>query len=125
MKKALFFGNPLVEKDSLLHRIMPQLKEALPDFEFIEADGSELPAEKELLILDVAEGISRVTLIDDVKNLHAERICSMHDFDLAQNLKLMKRFKLLDSVKIVAVPMAMEEKVAVAEIIKALSPLDS
>jgi hypothetical protein len=121
MKKVLFFGNPLVEEDSLLHRIMPELEKAVPAAEFIEADGSELPAERELNILDVAEGIRDVMLIDDVDKLRTERIFSMHDFDLAQNLKLMKRHGLLEKVNIIAVPSGMAEKAAVEGIKKALS----
>ncbi|MFH1182484.1 MAG: hypothetical protein V1702_05990 [Candidatus Woesearchaeota archaeon] len=120
MKTVLFFGNPLVEKDSLLHRIMPALRSELPDVEFVEAEGSELPAAKELNILDVADGIREVVLIDDVEKLRTERIFSMHDFDLAQNLKMMKRFKMVDKVNIIAVPSGMGEKTAVEGIKKVL-----
>jgi hypothetical protein len=121
MKTLHFFGNPLVEKDSLLHRIMPDLKSELPDFEFVEADGSELPSEKELNILDVAEGIREVMLVDDLDKLRTERIFSMHDFDLAQNLKIMKRFGMLGKVRIIAVPSGIDEKAAVAGIKKTVN----
>lgn len=119
MKKVFFFGNPLVEEDSLLHRIMPELKSGLPDFEFVEAEGSELPIEKELNILDVAEGIRNIMLIDDLDKLRTEKIFSMHDFDLAQNLKLMKRFGMLEKVRIIAVPSGLDENNALAGIKKA------
>jgi hypothetical protein len=118
MTKLLFFGNPLVEEDSLLHRIMPALKSGLPDIDFIEADGSDLPAAKELNILDVADGIREVMLLEDIDKLRTDRIFSLHDFDLAQNLKLMKRFGNLEKVRIIAVPSDLDEKDAVSEIKK-------
>jgi hypothetical protein len=118
MKKVLFFGNQLIDEDSLIQRIVPELKSELPNINFVEADGSELPAEKELNILDVADGIREIMLIEDVEKLRTDRLFSMHDFDLAQNLKMMKRFGMLEKIKIIAVPSEMDEKVAVEGIKK-------
>jgi Ni,Fe-hydrogenase maturation factor len=108
--KILFFGNPLVRKDSLIHAIIGRLKKELPKAEFEEAESSELHAHKELNILDVADGIDEVTLINEVDKLDTGKIYSLHDFDLAYNLKLMKKFGILKKVNIIAVPSGMDEK---------------
>ena len=125
MKKAkiLFFGNPLVKKDSLLHRIVGRLRIELPEVEFMEAEGSELQSCKELNILDVAEGIKDVVLINDLDKLSAERIYSLHDFDLSHNLKLMKKFGLIKKVNIIAIPVNFSEEDAVEGIKKVIPSL--
>ena len=121
--KILFFGNALVERDSLVLRIVGKLKEKFPEIDFEEADGSELPNEEVLNILDVAEGIEDVVILDDVDRLKTGRIFSMHDFDLAQNLKLMKKFGIVKKANIIAVPSGMGEKEAVEKTSKAIASL--
>ncbi|MBN2454135.1 hypothetical protein JXB11_01170 [Candidatus Woesearchaeota archaeon] len=121
--RILFFGNKLVEKDAFIHTLVEKLKKELPEVDFEEADGSELPAEEELNILDVAEGIKEVSLLNDLEKLSTGKIFSMHDFDLAQNLKLMKKFGIVKKVKIIAVPAGIDEKKAIDGIKEFISSL--
>lgn len=108
--KILVFGNPLVEKDNLALKLLPRLKKSFLVIEFKEFDPTEnLEAEIEngtLFILDVAEGISKIKVLDfnDIDKLEIIKSCSMHDFDLAYNLKLLKKIGKLEKVKIIAVP---------------------
>jgi Ni,Fe-hydrogenase maturation factor len=104
--KILVFGNPLVGKDSIALRILPRLRKAFPGVEFKEFDAAEnLEAEgKDLVILDAAEGIREVVLIEDLEALGTGKIYSMHDFDLAITLKLLMKLGKLRSVRIIAVP---------------------
>ncbi len=114
--KILVFGNPLVEKDNLVLKLISKLREKFPDIEFKEFDPTE-NLEKEiengkLFILDVAEEIKKVKIIKDIEKLEFIKSCSMHDFDLAYNLKLLKKIGKLKEVEIIIVPQNMNEKEA-------------
>jgi Ni,Fe-hydrogenase maturation factor len=114
--KILLFGNPLVKRDSLVLKILPKLSENFPQIDFKEFDPTE-NLEKEiengkLTVLDVAEGINKIEIIKDINQLTTSKIYSMHDFDLAFNLKLLKKVGKLKQVEIIAIPHDMKEKEA-------------
>lgn len=64
----------------------------------------------------VGNGIEEVVEIDSIERLHANRVCSMHDFDLGYNLKLLKKVGKIDSVRIIGVPMGIGEDLAINQI---------
>jgi len=125
--KILVFGNPLVEKDSLALRIAKKLEKEFPQIEFKEFDPIEnLEKEgKNLTILDVGEGISKVEVIDDLEKLENKKIFSMHDFDLSYELKLLKELGLIEKVKIIAIPFNLDENEAFEEVREIISSLFS
>ena len=118
--KFLVFGNPLVEKDNLALKLIPKLQKHFPNIEFKEFDPTEnLESEienKTLFVLDVAERIDKVVVLEDINKLETIGKYSMHDFDLAYNLKLLKKIGKLKNVKIIAVPMNMDEDEALDQI---------
>lgn len=120
--KILVFGNLLVKEDNLALKMLPRLREKYPEIEFKEFDPTEnLEAEiedKTLNILDVAEGINEIVIIDNLDKLELIKSCSMHDFDLAYNLKLLKKIEKLKDVKIVCVPFNMGKKKAIDKVIE-------
>lgn len=120
--KVLVFGNPLLVNDSLPLRILPKLRETFPDIEFKEIDPTEnLDGQgKDLVILDSVEGINEVVEINSIEQLHANKVYSMHDFDLGYNLKLLKKVGKIDSVRIIGVPMTIGEDLALEGIGKYL-----
>jgi len=110
--KILVFGNILFEKDNLALKLISKLQRSFPKIEFKEFDPTE-NLEKEienkcLNILDVAEGIDEINIITEINKLSIIKSCSMHDFDLAYNLKLLKKIKKLKNVKIIAAPIGMD-----------------
>jgi Ni,Fe-hydrogenase maturation factor len=112
-KKTIhIFGNPLFDFDNLPIRLAPKLKKIFPEIAFVITDPSEniKPTDGELIIIDTVEGIKKVVVIDDVKKLETNKIYSLHDFDLAFNLKLLQKIGKLKSVKIFGVPMKGNEK---------------
>lgn len=123
--KVLVFGNPLVRRDSIALRLMPALRKKFPGIEFREFDAAEnLESEgRDLVILDAAEGIGKVSLIDDLSALCGGKIYSMHDFDLALTLKLLKKMGKLGTVKIIAVPSSWPLRKALPEVSALLSSL--
>jgi Ni,Fe-hydrogenase maturation factor len=123
--KILVFGNPLVAGDSLPLRLMSALRKRFPSVEFREFDAAEnLEDEgRDLLILDSAQGPDHVVLLEGIDKIETGKIYSMHDFDLALTLKILVKLKLLDSVRIIAVPANHPEKKALAETCTIISSL--
>lgn len=123
--KVLVFGNPLIEKDALVLRILPELRKKFQDVEFYEVDPTEDLGKygKDLVILDAVANLDKVMLIDSIEQLETNRIYSMHDFDLGYNLKILKKLGLIESVKIIGVPFGMNEEEVVREIEKILKRL--
>lgn len=116
--KILVFGNPLVEKDRLPLELMKELQEEFPSIEFKEFDTAEdLQNEGiELNIIDAVEGIKKVELITDIDSLQTSKIFSLHDFDLAYTLKLLKKMKMIDNVKIFGVPIDTKKEIVLKQL---------
>jgi Ni,Fe-hydrogenase maturation factor len=116
--KVLVFGNPFLENDSLPLKILPKLAEKFPGIEFKEIDPTEdLENQgRNLTILDTVEGIEKVMEINSIEQLHTNKVYTMHDFDLAYNLKLLKKIGKIDSVRIIGVPMLISEEDAMDQI---------
>lgn len=125
--KILVFGNRLVKRDSLALRVANRLDAELrgKGIEFHEFDAAENLEDEgpDITLLDVAGGIKKVTVLTDVDldKLEKPPSYSMHDFDLAITLKLLKKIGKIKSVRIIAIPIDHEEKKAVEEVRNVLS----
>lgn len=115
--KILVFGNPLVKKDSLPLKLLPELKKNFPSITFKEFDAVEdLQKEgRNLIILDTVKGIQNACLLN-LNSIKIDKIYSLHDFDLGYNLKLLKKLDKIDNAKIIAVPMNINEKKALNQV---------
>ena len=136
--KISVFGNPDLEQDSLVVKMVPKLKKEFPLVEFEIEDPSEglkpplrqdfagqAPLRQdfagqapEWIILDVAVGIDKIRVFEDLDKLVTEKRVSLHDYDVAMELKLLKRLGRVKNVKIVAVPMKSSEKQIINELRK-------
>ncbi len=112
------FGNPLLKEDSLPLKLLPELRKAFPDLDFVEFDPSDNIHElgKELIIIDTVSGIKNVRIIENIGSIETDKIHSLHDFDLGQNLRLMKRLGMIEKVRIIGVPMTMGKNEAFNQI---------
>ncbi|MEW6529020.1 MAG: hypothetical protein AB1391_03970 [Candidatus Micrarchaeota archaeon] len=120
--KILVFGNPFINGDSIVFNIVKKLKrkfcfKILESVEDIENEG------KNLLILDSAEGISKICILKDLDRLETNALYSMHDFDIALTLKLLKKIGKIESVTIIAVPKGYALKKALIETELAITKL--
>lgn len=75
--------------------------------------------DKEFAILDVAEGIRKVTVLEDASKLQQNRLVSLHDFDVGFFLKLLQKMG-RHKIRIVAVPLGYPLKKAETEVSSAL-----
>src|SRR4030042_2482993 len=102
MKKIFVFGNPYLKEDSLAVKVAKQLSSK--EFEVILCSNPDDLLNHELdnsIILDVAKGIEKVELFDDIDSLEFSVIFSAHDFDLGFFLKLMKETGKLEKINII------------------------
>ena len=121
--KIYVFGNPLVREDSLPLKLLGRLRKKFPSVDFKEFDTTEDLNDRELDIVDTVKGIKKVELIEDVDKIITDKIYSMHDFDLGQTLKLMKKMKMIDNVRILGIQMGMKEDKAFLELCKLIENL--
>jgi Ni,Fe-hydrogenase maturation factor len=106
-KTIYIFGNPLLDFDNLPLKLAPKLRKIFPEIDFVIADPNENlnPIDKELAIIDTIEGIEKVVLVEDIEKIQDQKLYSLHDFDLAFNLKLLQKIGKLEKIKIIGVPM--------------------
>jgi len=126
MRTIYVFGNPLVREDSLPLKLIVKLRKEFPSLEFKEFDTVEdLELDKELNIIDAVKGIKKVELIEDIDKIITDKIYSMHDFDLGYNLKLLKKMKMVDNVRIFGIPMKIDEKEAFEQLSKIIRKFEA
>lgn len=122
-KQPVFIvGNPLVKKDSMPLKIMPLLQKALPQFEFVffESTRMDIPQKTDLVFVDTVEGAKEVMVLEGVSRIQEIKACSLHDFDLGTQLKLLGKFGLLGKVKIIGVPEKGKVEAIAAKVAKLL-----
>lgn len=121
--KVSVFGNPDLENDNLIVKLIPKLRKRFPEVEFRVEDpveGLKPPKDDLWVILDMAEGIDRVRVFEKVDKLVEVRGVSLHDYEVGTELKLLKKLGKIKDLKIIAVPMEMEEKELWREVVKRL-----
>lgn len=123
-KKTIYiFGNALLDFDNAPIKLMPELQKMFPEIDFIIQDPNEnlKPQDKELVIIDTVVGPRDVVIIDDINKIETNSSCSMHDFDLGFNLKLLYKIGQLEKIKIYGVPMNMPADEVFLKLVKLIS----
>jgi Ni,Fe-hydrogenase maturation factor len=119
MKIVYVFGNLLVKEDSLPLKLIDKLRNEFPSLKFREFDTVEdLEIEGELNIIDTVKGIKKVELMENIDKIITNKIYSMHDFDLGYNLKLLKKMKMIEKIRIFGIPNKISETEAFEQLRK-------
>lgn len=117
---VIVFGNPVEPKDSLAVRLVPELKKKFPKIEFRIEDPTESlePTGDPWVILDVAEGIDKVTVIDNLKDLEQIHGDSVHDYDVYMELRLKEKLGQLTKIKLILLPVDMHHERALEKTVE-------
>lgn len=108
--KISVFGNPDLEGDSAAIKLIPWLKSKYPEAEIIIEDPSAgLEPDSDWLIVDVCQGINKITEINDLDKFELVRRVSVHDYDLVMELRLLKKLGKIKKIRILAVPVDFKE----------------
>ena len=107
--KVYVFGNEYVAGDRRAIEVGRELEGAIEQISFIFVDpNADVPFanERHVVILDTVEGIEDVALIegDRVDGLILPPRGSVHDFDLAFQLRYLKKLNKLGEVTIIGIP---------------------
>jgi Ni,Fe-hydrogenase maturation factor len=113
------FGNPLLPEDSQPLKLIPELRKKFPQIVFQAADPNESlkPVDREMIIIDTAASIKKVTMLSDTDRIVTDnKIYSAHDLDLGFNLKLLKKLGQLEKAIIFCVPMKIKKTEALRQL---------
>lgn len=107
--KIYVFGNEYVAGDGRAVQLARELEGAIEGISFVFVKPNEdLPFvdERHVVILDTVQGIKEVTLLegDITDRLILGPLGSVHDFDLAYQLRYLKKLNRLGKVTIIGVP---------------------
>ena len=115
------FGNKDDKKDKVAFEVADSLKKIIQDIEFRGIKPNEdLPFENEedIILMDGIMGLNEVALIENTDKFDLGPKNSVHDFDLAFQLKYLKKIGKIGKVKIIGLPI--EGKVKIEEIIEVI-----
>ena len=102
--KVFCFGNEFVKEDSLAREIADELK--IDGVEFIKCESTpEFIRQNGKIILDVVQMLKEPRIISVDELAEPKTVCSLHDFDLGYELKLLKEIGELGEIKIIGIPM--------------------
>jgi len=106
MKKIYVFGNKDLDIDNIAIKVSDEINHYFSEIIFQIQDPNDdfLPDEKEIVILDAAKGIDKITTFNNLDLLLVSPRVTLHDFDIAFNLKLLKKIGRIEKVTIIAIP---------------------
>lgn len=105
MRNIYICGNRLLGEDNGPFELLSDLQGRFPDVAFSEFDPTEeFPAEETLFIIDTVINAHEVVVITDIDSLENSPNVSVHDSDLAFNLKFLRKLGKLRNVVIFGIP---------------------
>jgi hypothetical protein len=117
------FGNPELPEDSLPLRLLPELKQRLPQVEFAAKDpNEEWDVPEELTLIDTVVGIPEPRLFESLDIFAAAPRLTAHDFDAYANLRLLQKMGRLKKIRIIGLPPMIPLSEALEFALKALRP---
>ncbi|MEW5955029.1 MAG: hypothetical protein AB1626_00640 [Candidatus Micrarchaeota archaeon] len=131
MRRTVFaFGSRVLPGDSLALDVCEKLRGRLKQFDFVECETLDeliaLAAQKnvrELIVLDVVQGLRGVRLIEDLAELADASPSSLHDFDAGFFLRIAKESGVVERVLVVGLPPSLDVEKAAAEAGRVLAGL--
>ena len=119
------FGNKNSSLDNIALKLIPELELKFPDINFKTLDPNENLdfKDKNPIILDSAKNIDKVRLIKDLDKINFSPRTTLHDFDIAFNLKLLSKIKKINSVRIIAVPFKLKKSQCLPAVVKIIKSL--
>jgi Ni,Fe-hydrogenase maturation factor len=107
--KIYVFGNEYVAEDKRAIEVAKELEGAIEGISFVFVNPNEdvsFVNERQVVILDTVQGIWEVTLIEGgvIDELISSPRGSVHDFDLAFQLRYLKKLNKLGEVTIIGIP---------------------
>jgi hypothetical protein len=111
--RIFVFGNPDLEMDSLPIKLVPTLREAYPEHEFLTQDPhEEWDTSTPFWVIDTVVGLKKPHLFDSIDVFESVPNVSVHDFDALTNLRFLKKLGKLPEIKIIGLPPGISKDIA-------------
>lgn len=121
MERIFVFGNTDLPFDSLPLRILPALRDTLPEVSFEVLDpNEEWDVSRHPLIIDTVANITKPQVIRGLAAFMAAPRMTCHDFDAYANLMFLKKLGKIDDATILGLPPEHDAHEAVAWLALAL-----
>jgi len=109
--KISVFGNFDLKEDNAAIKSIPWLKKKYPGVEIkIEDPVEGLKPVDDWIIVDACAGINKITVFEDLDKFESLRRVSVHDYEVAMELKLLKKLGKIKKLKIIAVPIPKQDR---------------
>lgn len=107
--KVYVLGNRDISIDNIAYKVAKKLEGKIPNVRFVIVKPNEdlpLVDQRNVIILDVVQGIKEVTLIDEdnLAKLVISKSVTAHDYDLGFQLKYLKKLGRLSKVTVIGLP---------------------
>ena len=121
-----YFGNSLIEIDSMVPSIIQTVRGHFPHIEFRHTDPTEQwwEGNQNPVLIDTVVGLKTVSLfhdLNDFEQLHTR--ITPHDYDLLMDLALMKKIHKIDSFTLIGVPEKGDKQSIAHDVIQAIFSL--
>jgi hypothetical protein len=114
-KSVFVFGNPDLPFDSLPLRLLPALREALPDVSFEVLDpNEEWDVPPHMLVVDTVVNLTEPQAIRGLDAFMSAPRMTCHDFDAYANLMFMKKLGKVHDVTVLGLPPRYDEKACIS-----------
>lgn len=124
MKTIYVFGNELLNYDNLAKNISKEINIKNIKFKQINSLNDVFNIkEKNLNILDVVKGIKKTTLVRDINKIKRSNLYSLHDFDIAFYILLMKELSKINNINIIGIPQYGNKEEIKKDIIKLIKSI--
>jgi hypothetical protein len=125
--KVSLFGNPDMAVDSLPVELKLKLEKRFPEIDFVVQDPNELDLPdsnmNRWIIIDTVAGLDKVRLVTIDEIAPPETRATVHDFDLASHLLLVKKMNQNIDIQIIGVPMGNNKQTALKNVSNILRQL--
>ena len=105
--RVYVFGNEDVAEDKSAIEVARRLRNTIEGISFVVVSPNEdvpFSGERRVVILDTVQGIHGVALIEGVDDVRLSPRGSVHDFDLAFQLRYLKKLGKLGDVTVIGIP---------------------
>ncbi|OGG07358.1 hypothetical protein A2872_03475 [Candidatus Gottesmanbacteria bacterium RIFCSPHIGHO2_01_FULL_42_12] len=102
------FGNADVKNDAGAIKVAKKLPGF--NFRFIKPNEDIDFESKTPIILDVVEGINKITVFNNIDDIAVLKSSTVHDFDLGFQLKYLKKLGKIEGVTIVGIPASAKDR---------------
>ena len=105
--RVYVFGNEYVAEDKRAIEVARRLRNTIEGISFVVVSPNEdvpFSGERRVVILDTVQGIHGVELIEGVDDVTLSPRGSVHDFDLAFQLRYLKKLGKLGDVTVIGIP---------------------